>query len=53
LRLAFRDEVRKVLLPLELADLEGDLSASVEEVEDFFVEVIDPGTPIVQVHRGS
>ena len=53
LGLALGDEVRKVLLPLELADLEGGLCALVEEVEDLFVEVIDPGTPIVQVHRDS
>ncbi len=53
LRLALGNEVRKVLLPLELADLEGDLSASVEEGKDLFVEVIDPGTPIVQVHSSS
>ena len=53
LRLALGDEVGKVLLPLELADLESGLSAPVEEVEDLFVEVIDPGAPIVQAHRSS
>src|SRR6266542_4474007 len=47
------DEVREILLPLELADLEGGASALIEEVEDLLVEVIDPGTPIVQVHRSS
>ena len=51
--LALGNEVRKVLLPLELADLEGGLSALVQEVEDLFVEVIDPGSPIVQAHSGS
>ena len=53
LGLTLRDEVRRVLLSLELADLEGGVSALVEEVEDLIVEVVDPGTPVVQVHKGS
>src|SRR2546425_1247825 len=53
LGLALGSEVRELVLPLELADLEGGLSAPSEEVEDLFVEVIDPGAPIVQVHRSS
>jgi hypothetical protein len=53
LGLALRDIVRPVLLPFEVADLEGGVTALVEEFEDFCVEVIDPGTPIVQVHRSS
>jgi hypothetical protein len=38
---------------LEVSDLEGGLGTLVEEGEDLIVEVIDPGTPIVQVHRDS
>ena len=53
LGLTLRDEVRRVLLSLELADLEGGVSALVEEAEDLIVEVVDPGTPVVQVHKGS
>ena len=53
LGLPLRDKVRPVLLPLELADLEGGLPALIEEVEDLFVEVVDPGSPVVQVHRSS
>src|SRR5712692_2237021 len=53
LGLALRDEVREILLPLELVDLEGGATALVEEVEDLLVEVIDPGAPFVQVHRSS
>src|SRR3972149_5022106 len=52
LRLALRDKVRPVLLPLELADLKGGVSALVEKVEDLLVEVVDPGSPVVQVHEG-
>jgi hypothetical protein len=37
----------------EVSDLEGGLGALVEEVEDLVVEVIDPGTPVVQAHGNS
>jgi len=53
LRLSLRDKVGRILFPLELADLEGGVSALVEEVEDLFVEVVDPGAPVVQVHKSS
>src|SRR5215510_2338123 len=38
---------------LEVSDFEGGLGTLVEEVEDLVVEFVDPGTPIVQVHRDS
>src|SRR6266446_6441866 len=38
---------------LEVSDLEGGLGTLVEEGEDLVVELVDPGTPIVQVHRDS
>src|SRR5262249_50722896 len=53
LRLTLRHVERQIMPSLEVSDLEGGLGALLEEVEDLIVEVIDPGTPIVQVHRGS
>jgi hypothetical protein len=40
-------------VPFEIPDPESCLGALVEEVEDLVVEVIDPGTPFVQVHGNS
>src|SRR5207253_10696902 len=51
LRFPLRNEVREVLPSFEVSDSEGGLGALVEEVEELVVEVVDPGTPIVQVHR--
>ncbi len=53
LGLTLGDEVREIVLPLGLAAPEGGGTALVEEFEDFVVEVVDPGSPTVQVHRGS
>src|SRR2546426_9025344 len=53
LRLTLRRIQRRILPSFEVSDLEGGLGALVEELEDSVVEVIDPGTPIVQVHRDS
>ena len=44
---------RRVLTSFEVSDLEDGLGALGEELKDFVVEVVDPGTPIVQVHRDS
>src|SRR5262249_1634936 len=43
----------RILPSFEVSDLEDGLGALVEELEDSVVEVVDPGTPIVQVHRDS
>src|SRR5499427_10696270 len=43
----------RILPSFEVSDLEDGLGALVEELEDSVVEVVDPGTPIVQVHRNS
>src|SRR2546427_13029852 len=53
LRLTLRRIQRRILPSFEVSDLEGGLGALVEELENSVVEVIDPGTPIVQVHRDS
>ena len=50
LRLAFGDVRRSILPTFEVSDPEDGLGALVEEVEDLVVELVDPGTPIVQVH---
>src|SRR3990172_7354161 len=53
LRFALGNKVREILTPLKLSDPEGGFCALVEEFEDLFVEIIDPGTKFVQVHKGS
>ena len=53
LSLALRHIVRQIMPSFEVSDLEGGLGTLVEEGEDLIIEVIDPGTPIVQVHRDS
>ena len=52
-RLTLRRVDRGARVPFEVSDLESSLGALVEEVEDLTVEVIDPGTPFVQVHGDS
>src|SRR6185503_16667561 len=44
---------RRILPSFEVSDLEGGLGALVEELENSVVEFVDPGAPIVQVHRDS
>ena len=53
LSLTLRHVGRNARQAFEVSDLESSLGALVEEVEDLVVEVIDPGTPVVQVHGSS
>src|SRR5207249_4425224 len=53
LRLTLRGIDRRTLPSFEVSDLKDGLGALVEEAEDLVVEVVNPGTPIVQVHRDS
>src|SRR4029450_6505390 len=53
LGLPLRGIDRRILPSFEVSDLEGGLGALVEELKNSVVEIVDPGTPIVQVHRDS
>src|SRR4029450_1886329 len=53
LGLPLRGIDRRILPSFEVSDLEGGLAALVEELKNSVVEIVDPGTPIVQVHRDS